>query len=115
KRKRAEGEAAYERHLLRSLLDTIPESIFFKDEESRFIRVSKALADRFGLADPAEVVGKTDFDFFSAEHARPAFEDEREVMRTGEPVVGKEEKETWEDGRERWVLTTKLPLRDPAG
>jgi PAS domain S-box-containing protein len=114
-RQRAADELARERHLLHSLLDAIPESIFFKDDRSRFIRVSTALADRFGVTDPADVLGKTDFDFFTEEHARPAFEDEQAVMATGRPMVGKEELETWEDGRERWVLTTKLPLRDAEG
>ena len=114
-RKQAEDELTHERHLLRSLLDTVPEGIFFKDDQGRFIRVSKALADRLGLAGPADAVGKSDADFFPPEHARPVLQDEQEVMRTGAPMVGKEEREVWADGRERWVLITKLPLRDPAG
>jgi PAS domain S-box-containing protein len=115
KRRQAEDEAAFERHLLHSLLDTIPDSVYFKDARSRFIRVSKALAARHGLADPAEAVGLSDFDFFTEEHARPAFEDEREIMRTGRPMVAKEEKETWTGGTPTWGVTTKLPLRDPDG
>src|SRR5207248_1906428 len=91
------------------------DSVYFKDERSRFIRVSRALAERHGLGDPASVVGKTDFDIFTEEHARPAFEDEQEVMRSGRPVVGKEEKETWPGREDQWVLTTKVPLRDPDG
>ena len=51
-------------------MDTVPDSIYFKDVEGRFIRVNRALADRFGLGDPALAVGKTDFDFFTEEHAR---------------------------------------------
>ena len=99
RRERAEEEAAFERYLLHSLLDTIPDSVYFKDEHSRFIRVSRAMADRHGLGRPDSVIGKTDFDIFTEEHARPAFDDEQEIMRSGKPVVGKEEKET-RSGRE---------------
>ncbi len=106
-RRAAEQSLLAERHLLRELLDHLPDSIFFKDRESRFTRINRSLARRLGLKDPAEAVGKTDFDFFTEEHAQPAFEDEQEVLRTGEPFAGKEEKETWADGRQRWVLTTR--------
>jgi PAS domain S-box-containing protein len=115
KRKRAEEDLTRERHLLHSLLDTLPDSIYFKDEQSRFIRVSRAMAERHDLGDPASAIGKSDFDIFTEEHARPAFEDEREIMRTGRPVVAKEEKETWEGRPDQWVLTTKMPLRGPDG
>jgi two-component system, sensor histidine kinase and response regulator len=114
-RRKMEEELAYERDLLRELLDNIPDSIYFKDRQSRFLRVGKELAGKFGLNDPSEAVGKTDADFFSAEHAREAYEDERSILATGQPIVGKTEKETWPDGREMWVLTTKMPFRDKTG
>jgi two-component system, sensor histidine kinase and response regulator len=114
-RRKMEEELAYERDLLRELLENIPDSIYFKDRESRFLRVGKVLAQKFGLSDPAAAMGKTDADFFSAEHAREAFEDECYILRTGQPIVGKTEKETWPDGQERWVLTTKMPFRDRTG
>ncbi len=104
-----------EQDLLGIFIDTVPESIYFKDRQCRFVRISKALATRFGFRDPAEAVGKTDFDLFTEDHAREAYADELEVMRTGRAIVAKEERETWTDGREAWVLTTKMPLRDRDG
>jgi two-component system, sensor histidine kinase and response regulator len=114
-RRKMEEELAYERDLLRELLENIPDSIYFKDRDSRFLRVGKVLAQKFGLSDPAEAMGKTDADFFSVEHAGDAFEDEQQILRTGQPIVGKTEKETWPNGQERWVLTTKMPFRDETG
>jgi PAS domain S-box-containing protein len=113
--KRAEDALQKEQALMRALMDNVPDSIYFKDAASRFTHISRGLAARLGVQDPREAAGKSDSDFFSAEHARQALEDEQEVMRTGEPLIGKEEKETWADGRVRWVLTNKLPLRDQAG
>lgn len=101
--------------LLQALMDNLPEYIYFKDRESRFIRTSRAHAETFGLEDPAEVIGKTDFDFFTDEHARGAYEDEQSIVRTGEPILNIEERETWEDRPDTWVSTSKLPLRDQEG
>lgn len=111
----ANDELQQERYLLHALMDNVPHSIYFKDESSRFIRVNRALADLFGLADPADAVAKTDRDFFGPEHTEQALADEREIMRTGRPLLDKEEKETWPDGRVTWALTTKMPLCDPDG
>ena len=101
-----------ERHLLHTLMDTIPDSIYFKDTRSRFIRISKALARKFGVSDPTDLVGKTDFDLFTQEHAQQAFDDEQQILRTGTPEIDIVEKETWNDNRITWVSTTKMPLRD---
>jgi diguanylate cyclase (GGDEF)-like protein/PAS domain S-box-containing protein len=102
-------------YLLDTLLEHIPDQIYFKDAKSRFVRISRALASRWGLEDPQDAVGKTDFDFFSGEHAQKAFADEQRLLQTGEQLVGIEERETWQDGREAWVSTTKVPLRDRSG
>ncbi|MFZ0959706.1 MAG: PAS domain S-box protein [Terriglobia bacterium] len=114
-RKRAEEELTEERHLLHTLMDNLPDVIYFKDRESRFTRINKAHAEQFGLKDPAQAVGKTDFDFFGAEHAQEAHSDEEKIIKTGHPLVGKEEKEVWPDGHVTWVTTTKMPLRDANG
>jgi PAS domain S-box-containing protein len=115
-RKQAEAELAYERDLLRTLLEKSPDQIYFKDLESRFVKCSQTLPERFGVKSMEEVVGKRDSDFYKPEHARPAFEDEQEIIRTGRPIVNKIEKEYWKDSsRITWVLTTKVPLRDKAG
>jgi len=111
KRKQAEKALSHEQYLLHTLLNNIPDHIYFKDCESRFLRINNAHAKLFGLTDPEQAVGKTDFDFFTKEHALQAYEDEQKIIRTGQPIR-KEEKETWEDLPDTWVLTTKMPLFD---
>jgi two-component system sensor histidine kinase/response regulator len=114
-RHKAEAALKQERYLLHALMDYLPHNIYFKDTASRFTRINKALADCFGLTDAGEALGKTDFDFFTDEHAQQAYNDEQQVMRTGQPLLDKEEKETWVDGHETWASTTKLPLHDDHG
>ena len=114
-RKRAEQALNDERHLLQTLMDNLPDVIYFKDRDSRFTLINMAHAKLFGLSDPAQAIGKTDFDFFAADHAQSAYNDEREIIKTGQPMVGKVEKETWPDGHVTWVSTTKMPLRDADG
>ncbi len=115
-RKLAEIELASERDLLRSLLYSSSDHIYFKDRDSRFLKCSKRLAERFGLPHMDDVVGKTDFNFFGDAHARAAFADEQQIIQTGRPTVGKVEKESWRgDGKTTWALTSKLPLCNQAG
>ena len=111
----AEADLVQERSLLKALMDNTPDHIYFKDVDCRFVMISKAHAQIFGLTDPSQAIGKTDFDFFTEEHARPAFEDEQEIMRTGLPIVGLEEKETRHDGPDTWVSTTKMARTDARG
>lgn len=99
--------------LLQALMDNMPDHIYFKDTQSRFIRNSRSQANLLGLNDPTEAVGKTDFDFFP--HAAKSYAEEQEVMRSGRPLVDFEEWVVWPDGREMWVSTTKMPLRNSEG
>jgi len=114
KRKQAEEELAQEQYLMRTLMDNLPDHIYFKDHESHFLRVNKALAQFLGLNDPAQAIKKTDFDFFTGEHAQQAYEDEQKIIRTGQ-LLSTEEKETHHDRPDTWVSTIKLPLSDKDG
>jgi PAS domain S-box-containing protein len=114
-RKRAEADLHYERNLLRALMDNADDRIYFKDTASRIIRSSTSMARLFGFQLAEELIGKHDGDFFSGEHARAAFEDEQKIIRTGEPVIDKMERETWQDGRETWALSNKMPFRNLQG
>jgi diguanylate cyclase (GGDEF)-like protein/PAS domain S-box-containing protein len=109
------GQLENEMSLLATLMDNVPDAIYFKDRQSRFTRINRYAAERFGIGDPELAVGRTDFDFFTEEHAAQALHDEQEIIRTGQALVGVEEKETLADGEIRWVSTTKLPLRDRRG
>jgi len=114
-RKQTEEDLAYERELLRSFLDNVPDSVYFKDVKSRFIRCSQAMARMFQCENADAAIGKTDFDFFTEEHARQAFEDEQRIILTGQPLLGKVERETWPDGRVTYVISSKMPFRNKDG
>ena len=98
-----------EKYLLDSLMDNMPDAIYFKDKESKITRVSKYMADHFGTT-VNELIGKSDFDFQDETHAREAYEDEQEIQRTKKPKIDYIEKELKEDRSEHWVSTTKMPL-----
>ena len=103
-----------DRTVVAAFLDHVPDLVYFKDHASRFIAVSRSKARRHGL-EPPDLIGKSDADFFSAEHAQAARADEEHIIATGESVVGKTERITWPDGRESWAMSSKLPLRDAEG
>ena len=100
---------------LSALMELLQGAVYFKDQQSRFLLINQILAKSLRVGSPAEAIGKSDFDFFTEEHARPAFADEQEIIRTGRPIINKEEKETRPDGQSTWVSTTKMPLRDKDG
>ncbi|HVN67562.1 MAG TPA: PAS domain-containing protein, partial [Candidatus Sulfotelmatobacter sp.] len=114
--KLVEQELARERDLMRALMDTSPDSIYFKDAQLRFLRVSRSTAQIEGFHDPEELLGKTDFDLYPRETAQKYFDAEMEIIRTEQPVVNREEKAHPRPGQPaKWVLYTEAPLRDAAG
>ncbi len=101
---------------MRNLLVDPEQRAWFKDRKSRFMLVSAGYAAAYaGGLSPEQLVGKTDFDLFSPPHATAALEDEQRVMRVGEAMLNKVERETFHDRPDAWVSTSKLPLRDDAG
>lgn len=107
--------ALSEAELLQVLLEQLPDAMYFKDAENRYIRINRTLATWYGLASPDDAVGKTDASFFSAEFARTSDEAEQEIRTTGLPQVDVETKLVLPDGRVMVTSTTRLPLRDPSG
>ncbi len=114
-RKRFEEVIREKSALLDALMDNIPDAIYFKDTQSRFIHINQTVARKMGLQSPSEALGKTDADFQTEEHAREALADERRIVETGEPIVNKEERETWPDRPDTWVTTTKMPRYNQRG
>ena len=102
-------------YLLENLMNNMPDSIYFKDRQSCFVKVNKACADKHGWESVDIVKGQSDFDIFSKVHAEQAYADEQRIIETGEPLYGIEEKETWPDGSVTWVSTTKMPLKNDTG
>ena len=99
-----------------NLLSATEERVYFKDLLSRFLLVSAGWSAAYAPGRTAEeLIGRTDFDVFSEQHASAAFADEQQVIRTGEPIVGKVERETYSGRADAWVSTTKTPLRDQRG
>lgn len=109
------GPESLDSSILRVLMDTLPDRIYFKDLQSRFVRNNAAHARSLGAASPEACVGKSDLDFFSAEHAEHAFHDEQEIIRSGKPIISQLERLTMRDGRKGWASSTKMPWRDAHG
>ena len=101
--------------LIRTIMDNSQDTIYFKDRMSRFILNSKAHANQFGVDDPKELVGKSDRDFYPEEFIRQTLEDERRILETGVPIVGRVEKLENDDGSVTWFLASKYPLYDDKG
>ncbi len=106
---------ASQQFLLNVLVENIPDPVFFKDREGRFIRVNQAMAQCAGLADPGQLLGKTDADIWSGGLPADTLRDEQQILASGEPLINKEEQPIAADGKPRWVLVTKMALRNETG
>jgi PAS domain S-box-containing protein len=113
-RKRAAETIVYERELLRTLLDLLPDSVYIKDLDSRFLMANQTLAKRFGRDNPAQILGLSDKDFFPAERAVVLRAEEEKVI-AGETINEKEETFVLPDGQKRTLLVTKVPFRNSQG
>jgi len=108
-------ELAHEQLLLRMLMDNIPDTIYFKDTQSRFTRINRAQSEVLGLQSPDQAIGKSDSDFFTPEHAQAALADEQHILESDHGLISKAERIRRADGQFRWVTATKVPLRDKGG
>ena len=113
--KRVEELLDNERNLLRTLIDTLPDKIYIKDTEGRFIICNKATAVRLGASNPEEVIGKSDFDLLPRELAERFYADEQEIIKSGQPLIDHEEPLDQVSGTRYWNMVTKVPIRDKHG
>jgi PAS domain S-box-containing protein len=114
-RRQAQEALAEERNLLRTLIDNVPDLIYVKDAQSRFVLANSATARFMGASSPDELLGKTDFDFYPEQLASQFWADEQSIIESGQPLISKGEPNIDCAGTTRWLLTTKVPLRDNEG
>lgn len=108
-------ELQAERDLLQGLMDNTPDFIYFKDRESKFVRVNRAKAKKVGATDPAQLAGQTDFDHYPKDEAQRRYDDEQRIIAIGQPMIAYEESATGPDGAVTWLSSTKVPWRDVQG
>lgn len=114
--KPTQAKLVEERNLLRILIDTIPDYIYVKDCESRFVIANRAVAEAMGAENPEAILGKTDFDFFPHEEASQYYQAEQSILQSNQSLINHEEYTHHpKTGQKRWVLTTKIPYRDLQG
>ena len=104
-----------ERALLQTVINNIPDHIYLKDRDSRFLLANRALAEWIGASRPEELIGRTDHDYFPRDLADEFRADEARILESGQSQISKEERSQSTTGENRWVLTTKMPVTDDAG
>ena len=114
-RKQAEDALKYERDLLQIFLDNIPDTVYFKDRESRFVRINAAQARFLGISSAEDAIGKSDADYMPAPLTKSFLEEEERIIQTGEPVINRIEFNPTQDGQLRWLSATKVPVKDAGG
>jgi len=113
--KLAEDRLQEDRNLLRALIDHIPDKVYIKDKDSRFLVCNKTTSQYWQAADKGDIIGKTDFDLYGPAQAKVFYDEEQNLMRTGEPIINVGDRYTDYAGEVRYVLTSKVPLRDSHG
>src|SRR5271157_1465714 len=113
--KQAEDALRSQHDLLRTMIDNMPDYIYVKDDESRFVVANRALAELVGAKNPEDLLGKADFDYFPRELATAFYSDERAILQSGQPLVNQEEMSMDAKGNARWTSTSKVPLRNRQG
>ena len=108
-------QVANERNLLRTLINNIPDFIYIKDNESRFIMGNKRIAEVMGADTPEDLTGKTDMDYYPYDLANKFYKDEQRIMKTGIPLINHEERGLNEFGIGTHISTTKVPVRNLQG
>jgi PAS domain S-box-containing protein len=111
----SEAALSYERDLLHALMDHLPDTVYFKDLQSRFTRINRAQARMLGVANPQDAIGRTDADFFNPELAHLGLTEEQELLRSGRPITDRIEYNPTPSGQPRWLSATKVPLTDAEG
>jgi two-component system, sensor histidine kinase and response regulator len=114
-RARAEEALKQERNLLRALMEGVPDYVYVKDSESRFLLANKGVVELMGATSAEGLLGKTDFDFYPKELAMQYYQDEQRIIQSGEPLFNREEPCQGPAGEPKWSLTTKVPFDDGAG
>ena len=100
--------------LLETVMDHSLDHVYVKDRQSRFVLCNRAVAKNMG-GKPEDLYGKTDHDFYPKELADQYLADEKQVLETGQPLINREERNISYDGSRRWLLTTKVPIKDDRG
>jgi diguanylate cyclase (GGDEF)-like protein/PAS domain S-box-containing protein len=109
---KAARAAANERLSLQALIDRLPDNLWVKDVNSRFVIANQVTAERIGVAGPADLIGKTDLELLPMSIAEKFFNDEQRIVRSGQPMIDMEEYVFDDAGGKIWILTTKVPLRN---
>jgi PAS domain S-box-containing protein len=112
KLKQAEEELRYERNLLRTVIDNLPDGIYIKDLNYRKTLTNRADVHNMGLQSEADALGKDDYESFPKELAEGFYADDKIVIQTGQPIINREEYVIDKNGQKHFLLTTKLPFRD---
>ncbi|HEC15330.1 MAG TPA: PAS domain S-box protein, partial [Sedimenticola sp.] len=114
-RKRVEQALQESQRMLQLVLDTIPVRVFWKDLDSAYLGCNRCFAEDAGLDSPEQIIGKNDFELSWRGQAELYRSDDRQVMQSGIPKLNYEEPQVWPDGAQRWLQTSKIPLRDLDG